>query len=323
MADLPPNARGRMLAPMSSIVTALVVALWVTTPGEEPDPSTAEPAISSLRLETERVEPHAVERGLDLRIGPRWRRFTIEVVDGEMPHQVDVHLEDEHGRTHERTLGLMSQTIDDRSRELASALALIIDQLPRERPEWTPTPEALPPSETPSAPASPVPSGWVGVGPRVAFNPRGSADPDVGVSLSGGAWLVREYLQPMAELGWTGGSRGSLRLDAVRFGGGAAVGAPWAGGTMWSGAGALMRAQWSRATAAGVATGWWASPAVMATVQYRGRILVAGAWLGVDLSLPPLRAYDENDVMRWSLVRPMATVQIGLRLPPRLIPPRS
>ena len=82
----------------------------------------------------------------------------------------------------------------------------------------------------------------------------------------------------------------------------------------------MVRAQWSRAAAAGVATGWWFSPAMVAALQYRGRILVAGAWLGVDLSLPPLRAYDEDDTLRWSIVRPMATVHIGLRLPPQRIP---
>jgi hypothetical protein len=55
----------------------------------------------------------------------------------------------------------------------------------------------------------------------------------------------------------------------------------------------------------------------MGAIQYRGRILVVGAWIGADLLVPPLRARGDSHVLRWSMVRPMATLHIGLRLPPR------
>lgn len=79
----------------------------------------------------------------------------------------------------------------------------------------------------------------------------------------------------------------------------------------------MVRAQWVRAAAAQTATGWWANPAVFGAVQYRGRIFVAGAWLGADLLLPPLVARDDSSRMRWGSFRPMATVHVGIRLPPR------
>ncbi|MCA9711422.1 MAG: hypothetical protein KDK70_36630 [Myxococcales bacterium] len=278
----------------------------------EAGPSEASPT-ASLRLHTDRVEAQAVVRGLELRVGPRWRAWTIDVADGT-EDAVEVRLRAPSGTIHTRRLTLSTETTDARSRELASALALLIEQLRDDETEAEAEP--LPPTPEP-APPKPAPSGWVGVGPRAALNGRAPVDPDVGVSLAGGAWLLRDHLQPVAELSWSGWSRDTLRLDALRMGAGVLgglTGGPE--GRLWGGGGALVRAQWARAAAAAVATGWWASPALVGALQYRGRIVVAGAWVGVDLQLPPLRAHDEHSQIRWSIVRPMATLHVGIRLPP-------
>jgi hypothetical protein len=140
---------------------------------------------------------------------------------------------------------------------------------------------------------------------------------DVGASLVGGAWVARDHVMPVGELAWARSSVGSLTVDAIRMGGGVLGGAAGARGRLWGGGGALVRAQWARAHDSATATGWWASPAVVGAIQYRGRILVLGAWLGADLLLPPLRARGDAHVLRWSIVRPMASLQVGLRLPPR------
>ena len=79
----------------------------------------------------------------------------------------------------------------------------------------------------------------------------------------------------------------------------------------------LIHAAGSGARDSATAAGWWASPAAMGALYYRGRILVVGAWLGADFLLPPLRARGDTHVLRWSAVRPMVELHVGLRLPPR------
>lgn len=269
----------------------------------------AEAEISSrLQIRTERVEPSAVEQGLALRVGEAWQRWSIEVVDGNDPRQVQVQLRDDAGHIHTRGLSLEGETIEERSRGLASSLALLVEQLEASAAE-APVPAASP------EPASPI-TGFVGLGPRVAVNPGAPADVDAGLSMAGGAWLLRDHLVPVAELAWAHSGTPELKVDALRLGAGALGGAAALDGRLWGGGGAVMRAQWAQARAASNATGWWASPAVVGALQYRGRILVVGLWIGADLLLPPLRARGDSHVLRWSAVRPMATLHIGLRLPP-------
>ena len=151
----------------------------------------------------------------------------------------------------------------------------------------------------------------------MALNPGSPVDVDAGVSLAGGAWLAREHLVPVGELAWARSRAGDLTVDALRMGAGLLGGAAGKHGRAWAGGGALLRAQWAEARASASASGWWASPAVMGAIQYRGRILVVGAWLGADVLLPPLRARGDVQGLRWAMIRPMATLHVGLRLPPR------
>lgn len=282
-------------------------------PGEVASPHPPEPAAidPALRIRTPRVEPSAVQQGLALRVGEGWQRWTIEVDDGAAAGQVDVRLRDRAGRVHARSLTLEGETVDERSRALASSLALLVEQLD-ETDGMADPPRADPPPPR----AEPV-AGFLAVGPRAALNPGAPLHVDAGASLVGGTWVARDHVLPVGELAWTRSSAGALTVDAIRVGAGALGGAAGARGRLWGGAGALLRAQWARAHDSSTATGWWASPAVVGAIQYRGRFLVLGAWLGADLLLPPLRARGEAHVVRWSIVRPMASLQVGLRLPPR------
>jgi hypothetical protein len=309
-----------MLPPALALLAA-ALRISAASPVEDDDPQatatvTATPQVDPrLRVHGESVEPHAVQQGLELRVGQGWRRWSIDISDGTVPGQVQVQLRDEAGRIHTRALTLEGETVDERSLALASSLALLVEQLEDRGAE---PPEPQPPEPQPPQPRSePRTSGFIGVGPRSALNAGRPVAWDVGASVAGGTWLARDHVQPVAELAWARSTAGELKVDALRLGAGVLGGAAGPRGRLWGGGGAVVRAQWARARASATAAGWWASPAVMGAIQYRGRILVVGAWIGADLLLPPLRARGDSHVLRWSMVRPMATLHIGLRLPPR------
>ncbi|MCA9652334.1 MAG: hypothetical protein KC501_20640 [Myxococcales bacterium] len=300
---------------MLSPIAALVVLVATTEPAEPPagEPAPlASQGSARLRVHGDRVDRDAVLRGLELRVGSRWERWTIDVEEISET-EVSLRLRDDAGRVHTRELTLAAETTEGRSRELASALALLVDQL--EATEAS-APEPIP-EPAPEPPAAPRPSGWVGLGPRVALDPRAPVDVDAGASLAGGTWLVGEHLQPLAELAWARSTAGTLTVDALRMGGGLLGGMAAPAGRLWWGGGALVRAQWARARASGSAEGWWTSPAVVASLQLRLGPMVLGAMVGVDLLVRPLRARGDGDELRWGAVRPMAALHLGLRLPPR------
>lgn len=318
---------------MSVPSLALLVAARLLAPAIEGEPppasdgtesegaspqATAAPGIDpALRIRSQHVDAAAVQQGLRLRVGEGWQRWAIEVDDAVAAGQVDVRLRDRGGHVHARTLTLEGETVDERSRALASSLALLVEQLDASS-ERSPTPPAAgEPTPVPVPDRRAPISGFIGVGPRVALNPGSPVDVDAGVSLAGGAWLAREHLVPVGELAWARSRAGDLTVDALRMGAGLLGGAAGKRGRAWAGGGALLRAQWAEARASTTASGWWASPAVMGAIQYRGRILVVGAWLGADVLLPPLRARGDAQGLRWAMIRPMATLHVGLRLPPR------
>jgi hypothetical protein len=275
-------------------------------------PIEGEPVDPRLRIHTDRVDRAAVVQALELRVGPGWRRWSIDVDEGSSSGEVHVQLRDDAGHIHTRALTLEGETSDERSRALASSLALLVEQLEdgAAPPEPEPAPAPEPPRRSPS-------SGFLAVGPRAALNPGQPLDRELGASLVGGAWLARDHVQPVAELAWARSAAHELTVDAIRIGGGLLGGAATRRGRVWGGGGALMRAQWAQARASATATGWWANPAVVGVVQYRGRLLVAGAWVGLDFMLPPLLARGDAHELRWFILRPMVALHVGLRLPPR------
>jgi hypothetical protein len=306
------------MPPAILVPLAAASLLWAASPaGDEAtidEPPGAPRVDPALRIDSAHIDPHAVQQALELRVGEGWRRWSIEVDDAATPGQVDVRLRDAAGHVHVRSLTLEGQTVDERSRALASSLALLVEQLA----EGSEDDRAAPPiAHEPEAPPSPPVSGFVALGPRMALNAGAPAHVDAGASLVGGAWLVRDHLVPVAEIAWAHGTAGELTVDAIRAGAGVLGGAAVGRGRVWGGGGALMRAQWAQARASTTAAGWWANPAVMGAIQYRGRILMVGAWLGADLLFPALRARGDAHALRWSMIRPMVALHVGVRLPPR------
>lgn len=311
------------------VIAVLTAALFGASPDtssgggdeapEHGDPSSSPDGSSSpaLRVATPDVDADAVSRGLTMRVGPSWREYRISVESGSGP-RVLVVVTRPDGSIDTRGLELSSPTVEGRSRELAAAIALLVQE---EEPAEPDPPEPMPPDTAASddAPPSSGPrvSGWVGLGPRVAINPSSAVAPELGLVLAGGAWALRDHLQPVAELGWSRGLSAAPTLDAARLGAGVLGGGAVAAGRLWLGAGPLVRAQLAVARGAQTARGFWAHGSLVAVAQYRGLRLLLGAWLGTDVLLPPLVARDDRGRTRWNSIRPAAGLTIGLRLPPR------
>ncbi len=239
-------------------------------------------AAPQLDLSATSVDPDATVAGLHARVGPL-EDWKIGVHDSATPGTVRVSLQSPDGRQQTRQVALTGQTNEDRSRELAASIALVVEQ-------WDDPPEA--PAPEPERPAKPPPAGttvrgWVGLGPRLGV---GTALVEGGLDLQGGAWLAREHLQPLASLGWSATGREGLSLHTLRFGAGLAAGAPLLAGRLWLGGHALTHAAWTRVHDARTATVWASSTELGGLFQVRGGRWLLGVRTGVELSLPQLRA---------------------------------
>lgn len=245
-------------------------------------------AAPQIDLSAASVDPDATITGLHARVGPL-EDWKIRVHDSATPGTVTIALQSPDGRQQARDVALTGQTNEDRSRELAASIALVIEQ-------WDDPPEAPPPDPTPApapdhAPvAAPKPAirGWLGLGPRLGL---ASALVEGGLDLQGGTWLVREHLQPLGSLGWSATGREGLGLHTVRIGAGLAAGAPLLAGRLWLGGHALTHAAWTRVHDARTATVWASSTELGGLLQVRGGRWLAGVRTGVELSLPQLRAH--------------------------------
>jgi hypothetical protein len=136
-------------------------------------------------------------------------------------------------------------------------------------------------------------------------------DPDYGATLRGGAWLVRDHLQPIAELGWARSGAGDLNMDGVRFGAGLAAGTSVANARLWLGAGVLPRAMWVRASDRSAPSTWSSSTELAAVGQVRLRRIMLGLRVGVDLTLPPIVSQGVQDRLRWGPARFVVGLEVG------------
>lgn len=247
-----------------------------------------------LAVDSVAVDPATTEAGLRARTGDALDEVTIEVSDAQEPGAVDVVLRRRDGGVTERRIALMGDTLEERSRELAAGLALLLesDEPPPSRPKQ-PEPVAPPPRVR----------GWLGIGPRVELGPgvlfEGGGD------LMAGVWLAREHVQPLLSAGFTAASQDNISLMQTRFGAGLAVGAAVGERRrIWLGGHVLGHALWARAHEIRTATLWLSSTEVGGLVQYRGSRLSLGLRTGVDLTLPPLavrgtRARVQRGPARW------------------------
>lgn len=262
---------------------------------------TASPA-SPLEVRADAVDPALTEAGLRARAD--LQGWTITVTQGPTAHTVDVKLRAPDGSQRRRRLKLTGETAEDRSRELAASLALLMDE-PGDPPAPAPSP---PPAEPEPAPAEPPPPppirGWLALGPRVSLGTSVLAE--AGVDLMGGAWLVRDHLQPIGSLGVAGATQGGVSLLHARVGAGLAAGAPLRDRRIWLGGQVLVHALQVRAYDATTAATWLSSTELGGLMQYRGQRLMFGLHTGVDLTLPPLtvqgtHARVRRGPARWTL----------------------
>lgn len=263
-----------------------------------------------LEIHSAAVDPARTEAGLRARTGEDLSGWTVTVRDAAEMNAVDVHLRSPDGRTVDRRLVLGGDTAEDRSRDLASSLALLIDQwdvevdAPQQRP---PPPPARP---TPEAPTRTPVRGWLGFGPRLELGAgpllEGAGD------LQGGAWLAREHVQPLGSLGVSGAGQGGISLLHVRMGGGLAVGAALPDRRFWLGGHVLLHALWVRAHEARTQTVWSSASELGALFQYRGRRLLVGVRTGVDLTLPPLTFRGTEARIRRGPARWFIGLSLGL-----------
>jgi hypothetical protein len=267
----------------------------------------APPQVTSDAMD---LDPVATQSGLSVRLGAQADGWIIEVHDDPTaPTAALVRMRSPAGETlEERSVVLAGTTDEERSRELAAELALVIEQHDRQRtapPKPTPKPKPAPPPE-------PVePRGLLAVSARAGVGLARAVDVDAGVDLRGGAYLVREHVVPLASIGWSRSSAGPLTFDAIRFGIGAAFGAPLARGRLWLGAGVLPQAMWARAAERRVAAAWWSSTEVSAQLHVRLRWFLILLRTGVDLTFPPAVARGTDERIRWGPVRFAAGLGIG------------
>lgn len=253
----------------------------------------------SLDLRARAIDPAATEAGLRSRVADL-DDWELHVRDSAAPGSVQVELRGPDGRTQRRRVALDGVTPEDRSRELAASLALLIeqwDEQPTTPATTTPATTTHPPTTTSPPRQAPTPTppppirGWLGLGPRLEL---GRSLVEAGLDVHGGAWLLREHLQPLASLGWSRAARDGLSLDTLRLGLGLAAGAPLRDGRLWLGGHALAHGSWTRAHDARSATTWATSSELGGLLQIRWPRWLIGLRSGVDLALPPLRARGDH-----------------------------
>lgn len=267
------------------------------------------------------VDGEAIEEGLRTRVGAvvdAWT-ITVEAVGGPTYR---VELLGPDGVVQSREVTLDGETDEDRSRELASTIALIIQSQPLADPAI----DEPPSSGDPQATASPESTHEPGPGPQpakaatglllleghVGLGPPRNLDADLGLGLTGGAWVVREHLQPRVSVRWSHSWAGDLRVHQFSGRLGLAAGAPL--GRFWLGVLAMPALEWTHAQQLRAASAWAVGGEASLLGQVRQGHLVVGLRAGVETTFPAPRAIGTNDVIRWGHLRALLVVEIGLRL---------
>ncbi|HWB81187.1 MAG TPA: hypothetical protein VG755_39760 [Nannocystaceae bacterium] len=254
------------------------------------------------------VDAQATADALKIRVGERASSWTIAIDPGATESEVHAHMRHDAGRALDRSFTLTGETQEERSRELAAALALVIEQ---HATDTSPPPERDPdPPPTPARPAPP--EGWLAIGGRASVG--SPAHPEGGVTLRGGATWGRRILQPIASFGTAHARRDSLQVDGVRIGAGLAVGSPIPRSPVWLGGAVVPQAAWTLARGRGRASTWSSVTELSALAQLRTHGVLVGLRLGVELAGPPLAASNGPDRIRLGTARFVAGLEIGVLL---------
>jgi hypothetical protein len=292
-----------------SVPAALVAAaVLVTAPPKTHDANPAPPEGSTSGEPTQDfaaagLDAAAVERGLRARVGDELDRWSIRVdAQGAQHYRVDLRGPD--GTQNTRELVLEGQTSEDRSRELASTLALIIEEAPREGSEDPRPSEGDDPE---------LPLGFLVLEAHAGLGPPRNLDPDFGLGLAGGAWLVKDHLQPRGSVRWSHSWAGELTVHQISGRLGLAAGAPIPGAErFWLGALVMPAFKWTRAEQIRVATAWAGGGEASVLAQYRRDYLVVGLRTGIETTFPAPRASGSNATIRWGHLRWLLVLEIGL-----------
>jgi hypothetical protein len=268
------------------------------------------PAVTST---SERFDAAATAAALEVRLGRRADDWEITVADELEGDNAVVQLRSKRGDDVVRTFVVTGETTEDRSRELAAALALVIE-------EFLPPEPALPPPEPPPKPQPPPPEprkrpeGWLAVGGRVGLGQP--IDLDAGPTLRGGALWGRRIVQPIVSVAWSRSRERGLTLDGIRFGAGLALGSDLPGTPLWLGGAVVPHALLAFARDTDRDRGWSSATEISALLQVRARWFYGGLRVGAEVTEPPLRAQGTDASLRWGHLRLVVGLELGLRLPP-------
>lgn len=247
------------------------------------------------------IDGEAVRDALEVRGGDEARTWDLAIDDGSATGEVRVALTRGDERI-DRTFVLAAEDEDGRNRELAAALALVIEQHAAENPA---------PGRTRPSKDDATPQGWLALGGRLGVG--SPADPDGGATLRGGALWGRRHVQPIAQVASVHARAGDLRIDGVRTGVGIAFGTPiraW-----WIGGAAIPQLSWLRARDRRTDDDVGLVTEITGLAQWRARRFIAGLRLGVDVTTPPVRARGRSEHLRLGIVRFVAAVEVGFTLP--------
>lgn len=271
----------------------------------------AAPAVEST---SDRFDADATAAALEVRLGSRADDWEITVADDVAGADAVVQLRSKRGDDVLRSFVVTGETTEDRSRELAAALALVIEEyLPPETPP--PKPVTPPPKPPPQPPKRPPPEGWLAIGGRVGVG--SPADPDFGATLRGGALWGRRIVQPIGSFAWSRSSEGGLVLDGVRFGAGLALGHDLPRTPLWLGGAVVPHAVLAFARHTDRDRGWSSATELSALLQVRAKWFLGGLRVGAEITEPPLHAQGTGASLRWGHVRFLVGLELGLRIPPR------
>jgi hypothetical protein len=249
------------------------------------------------------LDPAALELGLRARVGDELDDWAVRIEGGEGGRYQLTLRGPGDARAERRTVELSGYTDEDRSRELASTLALIIEAVRHEPSD---------PGQSGVSASMPA-RGFVALEGHVGLGPPRDLDPELGVGLGAGAWLLGEHLQPRLRVRWAHGWAGELEVHQLGAGLGLAAGAPV--GRLWLGALAMPAFKWTHAQQVRTASAWTGGGELSALAQLRFEHVVLGVRTGVETTFPALRASGTRDVIRWGHLRWLLVFEIGIGIP--------
>lgn len=258
------------------------------------------------------IDGEAAVQGVHVRVGSLANDWTVRVVGTDADAETaTVELAPPAGaQSFRRTVALHAGDAETRGRELASSVAVILENYVEPEPE--PAPESKPnppPVERPTFDQH----GYVALDGSVAFGPHAAPATSGGVGLRVGGWLASAHVHPRLHVGWVAARRSGLALDGVEIEAGAAFGGELLDAKLWLGAGPFADALGVRAKATGVAAAWAGRVHIPLIAVYRPHPWVClGAEVGPTLQFPPLRFLSDDASLRWRTLRVRAVLAVGV-----------